>query len=266
MAKNSCGEVDRMMSEGWSVRAIREQADEHILHCDRCGPLMQFYEAPLSLPEPAANATSVAGDRISFALQFGLEAAPPLPGAAKIVGAVLGTAAGVWMLWMLLMGLPGYSQMDPMRRMALVVYSLVLIVLLAGALGRLMRPTAPKPIAPVVLVLGLLAGYPLLVAFLYPRVPQRGALAEGVVCFLLGLISSMLAGAVIWRVSRRGYVRNSWLSGAVVGALGGLTGVLVLQAVCPESEAGHMIIWHGLSAGLSVLGGVIAGYLAQRRR
>lgn len=265
MADMECGDIDRMMSEGWSAPAIREEAGAHISHCDRCGPLMEFYEAPLRLPGKAAHAVSVAGVRISSALQFGLEAAPPLPGAAKIVGAVLVTAAGVWIFWILLMGLPGYSQMDPMRRLALTLYSLALVVLLAGVLGRLIRPAAPKPVVPIVLLLGLVVGYPLLAMVLYPMTPGRGVVAEGVVCLQFGLISSILSGAVIWRATRRGYAWNGLLSGAVIGALGGLTGLLVLQWACPESEARHMTVWHGLSAGLSILGGVFAGYLEKRR-
>ena len=211
---------------------------------------MKFLEVPIPLPLDEGGAEK----RISKSLTQKLVPSIPMSNPKWIVLGILGVAVGIWGLWILLMGIPGYGELDRMRRLALTVYLVVLLFLLSWTLVRLMQPASPRPISPVILLGGVLVGYPLLASLLYPFNPAQGFLAEGLVCLLFGLITSLISGALIWRLTRRGYALNGLMAGAVIGALSGLIGILALHWICPDQEAAHIALWHGLVGILSVAG------------
>ncbi|MBM3759425.1 MAG: DUF1109 domain-containing protein [Acidobacteria bacterium] len=174
--------------------------------------------------------------------------------------AIVASAAVSFGLWTAIMGIPGFNLLDHMRRLALTVYSFVLLVLLSISLARLLRPAVPRPISPTILLRSVAVGYPALASLLFPLQPVRESFfAEGVVCLLFGLITSFFASSLIWVLGRRGYVIHRTLSGAITGALGGITGIMILQWVCPDHEGAHIAFWHGLTGLLSIAGGALAG-------
>jgi hypothetical protein len=252
----NCGDVDRLLSEGIGISELQERAGGHIRGCSRCGPLVDFISEPIDPPHDESDSNR----KIAASLTTNLSPAKPLASTAQIAVAIAGSSACGYGLWIAIMGIPGFSRLDHMRRFALTVYSFVLLVLLSISLARLLRPAAPRPISPTLLLLSVAIGYPALASLLFPVQPVKDSfVAEGVVCLLFGLITSIFASILIWAVGRRGYPVNRTLSGAITGALGGLTGIIALQWICPDHEGAHIAFWHGLTGLLSIAGGAMAG-------
>jgi hypothetical protein len=252
-----CSDVDRMLSEGLTIEQVKAIAADHIQTCDRCAPLLDLVAAPITAPYDEEQSQN----RIQSSLRASLEPSRPIGSTPRVVLGIVGVTSGSLLLWTLLMGIPGYSRLDHMRRFALTVYSFVLLILLGVSLSRLMRPAAPKPISPAILLGGVTVGYPVLASLLFPTKPiEEGFVAEGMVCLLFGLITSVASGTMIGTLARRGYVRNGLLTGATLGAISGLTGILALQWVCPDHEGAHIAIWHGLTGVLSIAAGALVGF------
>ena len=55
---------------------------------------------------------------------------------------------------------------------------------------------------------------------------------------------------------------NPSLTGALIGAFSGVTGVVSLMVSCPNHELAHMAVWHSLV----ILLAIAAGYLIGARR
>ncbi|MDL5051012.1 NrsF family protein [Oscillatoria amoena NRMC-F 0135] len=254
-----CPEVDRMLSEGVPVAEIRKWASGHLRICERCLQLLDLVDTPLRLP------LDVQKPKLVGRMLENLQPASPLPGSMKIVGMLLGSITVVSLLWVLVMGAPGYEMLSESRRFALLLYAVVLAAVLAYTLARLLRPASPPPLPPALLLIGAVLSYPLLASYMFPLQRQPHFVAEGLLCLLFGLITSFLTSALCWRLISRGYRRNGLWTGATLGALGGLSGLVALQLVCTDQEQLHLSIWHGLVQVLSIGAGGAAGWLLTRR-
>jgi hypothetical protein len=257
----NCSDLDRMISEGLREADLRATAGSHIANCARCQSLLRFMEAPLPLPFDESTRRGAISARLTADLR---PAARPL-GTFRTVLYVLGTVVAMVTIATLLMGAQGYERLSPDRRLALSLYAFTLLILLALSLAKLLRPASRTAIAPRWLLLAVLLGYPLLASLLFPVLPAPNFVAEGLVCLFFGLITSLLSSFLIWTFTRRGYPLNLVQTGAIIGALSGLIGILALHFVCPDHDARHVALWHGLTGILSIAGGSAAGWLAARR-
>ena len=82
----------------------------------------------------------------------------------------------------------------------------------------------------------------------------------------MGLCSALLSAPLIWGLARRGYVRRGAQLGAFWRALGGLHGIVVMHFICPDLDARHATVWHGLVGALRLVGGLLLGAVAGRKR
>lgn len=256
-----CTDIDRMLSEGMSISEVRRRAAPHLAECDRCPRVLELMDSPLPVPRVGAAVEPNIANNI---LQD-LAPTRPLPSTLRLVLLVLASLVGICLLWLLVMGAPGYEMLSEGRRFALFLYAVVLASLSAYTLSRLLRPAATMAIPPSYILGASLVAYPLLASLLFPVVPHEDFVAEGLLCLLFGLITSFLDCAIIWRFVHRGYMRNGFWIGSLVGALGGLTGVVALQFVCTQQERFHTSLWHGLVVAISVAGGGLVGWRLARR-
>ncbi|GAB4359200.1 MAG: hypothetical protein OHK0021_03440 [Bryobacter sp.] len=257
----NCTDVDRLLSEGKSISEVRRRAAAHLAECDRCPRMMELMDSPLPVPQVGSNVQP----QIARETLRDLMPARPLPSTLRLVLVVLASLVGICLLWVLVMGAPGYEMLSEGRRFALFLYAVVLALLSAYTLSRLLRPTSQMAIPPGYILGASLLAYPLLASLLFPVVPHEDFVAEGLLCLLFGLITSFLDCAIIWRFVHRGYMRNGFWIGSLVGALGGLTGVVALQFVCTQQERFHTSLWHGLVVAISVAGGGVVGWRLARR-
>lgn len=250
-----CADITRLLSEGHLPHEIRSRPEcgAHVVSCANCRPLVEWAAAPFTVPgvpEPVVS-------RIREIVRTDLTPVRPLPS----IGVVLG---GAFILTALLAGLvprvlgtQGWAEFSivelaPLTGLAGLVLSTALVSLLDS-----IRPGIRQHVHPLVPVLLHGAGYPVLVFILFPFRPSPHFYADGIFCLSAGLAVSAGAAVISYLITRRGYSTNAGRTGALIGAVAGVAGSVGLQMTCPNHEAGHMSVWHGLV----ILTPIAAGYL-----
>jgi hypothetical protein len=87
--------------------------------------------------------------------------------------------------------------------------------------------------------------------------------ATGLVCLRIGLECAIPTAALFWLVLRRGEILNTMATGALTGALAGLSGLVLLEIFCPNLNKYHILLWHLGAAFVSVMGGTAVGIIAE---
>lgn len=85
-------------------------------------------------------------------------------------------------------------------------------------------------------------------------------LVSGVRCLLTGLLHAIPAGFLSWLLLRRGFAVKPASAGLVVGTLGGLAGVAMLELHCPNFQAAHILVWHTAVLPVSAVLGAWLGW------
>jgi hypothetical protein len=241
----NCDGMNEWLSEGAPKDGRVEAVRTHVAACSACQELLEFIAAPLPLPEAAL---------------------PRAPGWAQVAAEVGGTAAvAIGLVWAWWSG-PGWAGLGAEQRMALVSYAGLSFGLLTRALSQLRRPAGIQPVPLGWLLAGAAAGYPLFAGAVLSLRPAAMIEENGLACLSIGLSVAWGTGGLLWLLARRGFRGERVWLGALIGAAGGLIGMLTLQVVCADQHALHTISWHGLTGMLSVAGGAVAGWLAWRRR
>jgi hypothetical protein len=163
------------------------------------------------------------------------------------------------------MGGPGFDNFAHAPRFALLLYAVMLATLLAFSLSNLVRPAAPAPLPAVWLLAAVGVGYPFLASLLFPLGPHGDFLADGLRCLMFGFGAALPCAALVWSLVHRGYFRQGALAGALIGATGGVGGLVVLHFVCANHDLGHLLLWHGALLIASEVFGGVAGFLLARR-
>ena len=107
--------------------------------------------------------------------------------------------------------------------------------------------------------------FAILAALFQPHV-EATFIATGLVCLGIG-IACAIPTAILSRLAlRRGAVLDPLRAGATGGALAGLSGLVVLEIICPNLNRDHILVWHLGAALISAAAGFsIAAFLARRR-
>jgi hypothetical protein len=107
-----------------------------------------------------------------------------------------------------------------------------------------------------------LAVYDSLVIFFFKDYSTAGFVPRGVVCLLLGVACALIAAVPIWLIVRRGFVVEPVQTGAIVGLVAGLAGLLALTLHCTVLTTPHAAVWHAGVVVICVAAGAIAGRVA----
>jgi hypothetical protein len=137
--------------------------------------------------------------------------------------------------------------------------SLCALALAGGVLvARALRPGSGSLHGGILCVLSL-AAYEALVLALYRNYSTAEFVHLGVICLALGVLCGALTAIPIWFVVRRGFVVYPALTGALIGLLGGLTGLLALTLLCPLLTTPHAGVWHAAVLPVCVTCGSLTG-------
>lgn len=252
----NCGDVDRLLSEGVRVDAVRTQVHPHVDSCPKCAAIVGW--AGATVGEPGVEALSR-----SISTRLKADLSPVRTLSPDPVLALLFTGSGlvVSTTFLAMMGVRGWHAMSSSQVSALGAFAAAISALLIVSLIRAMRPAAPGPL-PLSAVLGaLVIGYPALAMLLFPFAPAEHFISDGVRCVAGGLMAGALASGLALIVARRGYVLDARRYGLMIGGFGAIVSLLTLQMFCPGQESAHLTVWHGLA----ILGTVLTGGLSGAR-
>lgn len=257
----TCADVDQLLSEGVPAKdlRLRPAVAEHMKSCKRCEDLILWTEAPM--PGPALCMSIE--DRIQSRIRADLRPVRPLPSTVGAIGAAFALTAVIVLMHALTMGVRGWEALSLLQVVWLGGLSIGVILLAAVSLIASIRPGTRQFVNPLIPILTLAVGFPLLIGWLFQSGPREHFVSDGVRCLAGGLMLAALTAGVTYTLARRGYSTNWPRTGAVVGALGGVVAILSLQISCPDQELGHLLVWHGLPMLTSISGGYLAGQRTQ---
>lgn len=245
----SCDECVRALSEG-----DRERARKHAQNCPACAALMA--ELPPAAPSPAVQ------ERLAKAITRDLAPVRPLPGNRVLTAALVGMlalaiGAGVWVA-----GSEGHDGLNWMDRVLLYVSLAIAVLGLSASLPQHVVPGARRSHG-AWLALAALAGFALTVAVRFPNLTVDQWLMVGLGCFGFGSVWGLATALAIWWVLRRGVVRGP-LTGALLGLLGAIAGLVGLTIHCPVQGLSHVMVWHLAALALPTLAGAALGVYLRR--
>ncbi len=246
----TCREMDDLLIAGGDLPAA---AREHLAGCEQCRALAGAMgdEAAYTL-EPGLV------ERTSARIPLDFAAVKPLAPAQFYAALFLFVSLAIGGLIGWKKGLYGLPRLNGGQ--AAVIFGIlgILFVLAAFALARDMRPGARSLAGGTIFLLGLGS---IEAAFLglFSDYHMGPFLHQGLGCFGLGMSCSMLTALAGWAALRRGYIVAPVSTGAVLGALAGLSGLTALELHCPVLLVPHLAIWHtavfAASTGLGAAGG-----------
>lgn len=250
----NCADIDRLLSQGITPSELSALpgVQPHIAACPRCAALLHWAAAPLPSPEVPAPVLA----RIQSIVQQDLRPVAPLPALGTSLFAAFLLAALLAFLHAGIFGTRGWLSLATLQLAALFTLAILALGASATSLWSSLQPGARQPLPPLLPILLPAAGFPLLTALLFPKGPNHNFLTEGAICLTVGLLFAAVAAAVTARAARRGHATNPRLTGALIGAFSGLTGVVSLMISCPNHELAHMAIWHSLV----ILFAIVTGY------
>lgn len=253
----TCTDVDSFLSEGKSLIELRSSVElrGHIEHCARCRDLVSWVEAPL--PAPAISGGSM--QRISSLLRADLRPVKPVPTIFQATVSICLVAAIIATLHTLAMGSRGWATLSLPQQV--LVFGLCMLVALTGTASLLesVRPGSRKTIHPLLPLVAISAGFPVLVAALFPFGVGTDFITSGLRCLAGGIMLAGMTAAAAYSIIRGGYSTDWRRSGALLGTVSAAVAIGVLQVSCPDQELGHLLVWHGSAILLSILSGLAFG-------
>ncbi len=252
-----CADIDRFLSEGTPLHdmQIRPEVQAHLAHCRRCRNLIAWARTPF--PEPPLG--SPVEDRIRTLIRADLRPVKPLPSLAKAIASAFLLAFTLIAIHAMAMGLYGWQKLSFLQMVSLAALAAVILVVSVSCLMTSLQPGSNQRIHPALPVLLLLAGFPAWTIWFFPAADTGHFVQEGVPCLAAGLMMAALTAGMTHHLARRGYSTNWPLTGTLIGVVGGLIAVVALQLSCPDQELSHILVWHGLTIVISILGGYWAG-------
>ena len=255
----TCRDLEHLLIPYAAGAPIPPEAAAHFAQCERCRRLAAAIGAPEQLVQPSPEQLS----RIKTKMLKDLKPVKPLAPARLLFSVLMLIVAGAAAAGVIELGSAGWRGLDSLQRVAIFAALAAGSSLLAVLLIRQMVPGSivliRTPVS-LIAVLGVMAG---IFATLFRPHPEATFVATGLVCLRIGLECAIAAAFASWLVMRRGAILRPAATGALAGALGGLSGLALLEIFCPNPNEYHIIVWHLGSAIVAVLLGTIIGIVAE---
>jgi len=188
----------------------------------------------------------------------------PLPPASALIAALLLSSATVAVLGAARAGFYGVVLLGLWAPMVILVTCALLTLAVAASLVSEFIPGSRRYLSPGVLdaavVLVLLAVF----GALFRDLRTDHFFSAGLTCLTTGVLHALPAGLIAWLLVRRGYAVNPISAGLLMGLLGGLAGLTMLELHCTNFQASHVLVWHTAVVPASgAIGGAIAWALSR---
>ncbi len=232
--------------------ALSPTEQRHLAECPVC---QAIYAAQ---PRPPAAPTRLSSQVLNSVLAD-LKPVKPIPGPGWLVLAFTAILMGVLGLAIWRTGSAGFSALSPMARMLLLSIIGVGALLLSYSLAQRMIPGSLQRVPVLQVTLGLAVAFISVVALMFHDVTDWNRLAMERSCLWLGLIAAVITAIAGARLVRRGAWVNRVATVVSIGALSGVSALLVLTVHCPILRASHILLWHGGAAAVVILAAWLVG-------
>jgi hypothetical protein len=226
--------------------------ERHLSECPVCRAL---YGAQFTPPAEAARLS----DRTLTSVLADLKPVKPIAGPWQLALAFTALLVAVLALAIWLTGSAGFFALSPMAKMLMLSIIGVSALLLSYSLAQRMIPGSLRrvPILQVTVALGV--AFIFVVGLMFHDVTDWNRLAMERTCLWLGLFAAVITATVASLLVRRGAWINRFATVVSIGALSGVSALLVLTVHCPILKASHILVWHGGAAVVVILAAWLVG-------
>ena len=199
-------------------------------------------------------------ERIDDSIRRSLRPVKPLPPVWLIAGGLVLVCTAIALAGAARAGFFGVAKMNLLERWLVFPALGLLACFAAVSFVHQMIPASRLRVSPGALL--ALSSVALLAVFahLFRDYYTDHFLSAGIACLLTGLLHAIPAGLLSWLMLRRGFAVNHVSAGLVVGTLGGMAGVGMLELHCPNFQAAHILVWHTAVVPVSAALGALLGW------
>ncbi len=245
--------------EGWIARydaeAVPPAVAEHVAVCETCRGLVRVMASRGDVAGPSpSRMVSIKGRLLGDLAPVRVLPPAPIVWLCLTFGVVLAAGFGVRVS-----GGAGWRALDVVQRVAVFAALGGSAILLSVAVERQMVPASRAFLSPVLLATGVPVAIAGIVAVAFHAHRESGFVTTGLECLGTGVAYSVIAGSLIAVLVARGANLRPLAAGATAGALAGIAGLVVLEIVCKNLNAYHILVWHLGVLVVSIVVGIAIG-------
>ena len=199
-------------------------------------------------------------DRVAKSIHSSLVPVQPLPATGMLALQLFIVCAAVAFVGAARLGFYGFRALGLLERVTILPALVALLYFAAREYVSYWIPASRHYVTPrglVALVTGILLG---LFGLMFHDYHVEHFLSAGVVCLSVGVAHAIPAAGLAAVFLRRGLLTEAVSGAALAGAVGGLSGVTVLELHCANLEAPHILLWHVAVVPVSALLGALVGW------
>ncbi len=235
--------------------ALSPEAQLHLSQCIVCQAL---FNAQPATTAPQSGPTQLSSGVLTSVLAD-LKPVKPIPAPWQLAMAFTAVLAAVLALVTWLTGAAGFFALSATARMSMLSIIGVGALLLSFSLAQRMIPGSLQRVPVLQVALALAVAFIFVVSLMFHDVTDWKTLATQQVCLWLGLAAAAVTATLGSLVVRRGAWINRFATVVSIGALSGVSALLVLTVHCPILKATHILVWHGGAAAVAILAAWLAG-------
>ena len=200
-------------------------------------------------------------DSIERSIHASLVPVRPLPASWMLSVGLLLVCAAVAFVGATRLGFFGFQALGLEQRVTILPILVVLTCVAARECVSHWIPASRHYVAPGALVMLVSVTLLCVFALMFRDYHTERFFSAGVVCLSVGVLHAVPVACLAAWLLRRGLLVDRVSGGTIAGALGGLSGVTVLELHCPNLEAPHVLLWHVGVVPVSALAGALGGWI-----
>jgi hypothetical protein len=228
---------------------------EEQLHLSQCPVCQALLDTP---PEPQSQSTPL-NNHVLTSVLADLKPVKPIAGPWPLALAFTTVLIAVLALAVWLTGSAGFFALSGMAKMLMLSIIGVGALLLSFSLAQRMIPGSLQRVPVLQVALALAVAFIFVVALMFHDVTDWKTLAMQRTCLWLGIAAAVVTATLGSLVVRRGAWINRFATVVSIGALSGVSALLVLTVHCPILKATHILVWHGGATAVAILAAWLVG-------
>ncbi len=249
-------EIGRHLDFVATAASLSPDEQRHLAQCPVCQALYNAQPAATLVPE--SNTTRLS-NRVLTSVLADLKPVKPIPPPWVLATAFAAVLIAVLALAVWLTGSAGFFALSAMAKMLTLSIIGVGALLLSFSLAQRMIPGSLQRVPVLQVALALAVAFIFVVALMFHDVTDWKTLAMQRTCLWLGLAAAIVTATLGSLVVRRGARINRFATVVSIGALSGVSALLVLTVHCPILKATHILVWHGGAVAVAILAAWLVG-------
>ncbi len=229
------------------------------LHLSQCLVCQALYNAQPAATPPHQSEPARLSNRVLTSVLADLKPVKPIPAPWLLATAFTAVLAAVVAVAVWFAGPAGFIALSATAKMLMLSILGVGALLFSFSLAQRMIPGSLQRVAVFRVALALAVAFILVVALMFHDVTDWKTLAMQRTSLWRGLAAAAVTATLGSLLVRRGAWISRFATVVSIGALSGVSALLVLTVHCPILKATHILVWHCGAAVVAILAAWLVG-------